>query len=608
MPNGFEAFASNAIALGNTWRERRKERKLADALVKFDDDPDAAIAGVTRADPIVGWNMRTQVQNQATAAAEAKRARTTDALKTVTGLLGPVAMDPNATPESLATAYDSIMPILSDGLGMSPEEIVKWKDMFVKNPAILKDIEDKANVVAPGSAVVRGGREIYRNPYPDSVLQVVRGDGGRDVIQVPRSYGGTPMTAPATGAMPPSFEQLSGGGGVSSTTAIAAALMPALVQQETGGRPGIKGPPTKYGRAVGLAQTLPVTAQAMAQKLGLPWRPDLLEATTEEGAQYQFALGQAYLQEGLEKYGGDPAKALMYYHGGPDERLWGPKTRRYARETLARLQGGGQGGGYRGFGGVPETGPVTRPAGGAAPFYTTPGKPAAGPGATGSVLTRQEVDELGLSQSVRWQRTKNGEIKPIGGANLLNKVQKQDQIYESITANTKRMEDSARKLLTHPGLERSAGAMSYVPSVRGGRAADFEKNLEALKSKIGFTILNDMRQMSPTGGALGNVSNFEVETLQRNIAALDVSQSPAQLRANIKEIVDYAAQLRQRYQRAYKLDRSKTGYNDEAQRGGTTAPPRGAVDMLRSNPSPQRRQQFDAIFGPGAAKRVLGGK
>jgi hypothetical protein len=36
------------------------------------------------------------------------------------------------------------------------------------------------------------------------------------------------------------------------------------------------------------------------------------------------------------------------------------------------------------------------------------------------------------------------------------------------------------------------------------------------------------------------------------------------------------------------------------------APPAPAIEMLKANPSPQTRQQFDQIFGPGAADRVLG--
>jgi hypothetical protein len=84
---------------------------------------------------------------------------------------------------------------------------------------------------------------------------------------------------------------------------------------------------------------LPKTAQAMAAKLNVPWRPELMTGTTPEAEQYQTTLGRAYFDEGMQKYGGDPRKALMYYHGGPDESLWGPKTNAYADAVLARAGG-----------------------------------------------------------------------------------------------------------------------------------------------------------------------------------------------------------------------------------------------------------------------------
>lgn len=117
----------------------------------------------------------------------------------------------------------------------------------------------------------------------------------------------------------------------------------ALIAQESGGRPGVTGPQTPYGRAQGMTQMLPATAQGMAQKLGVAWRPDLMTGTSPEAAQYQQQLGRAYFEEGLQKYGGDVQKALMYYHGGPNEAIWGPKTHAYAQNVLARVQGAPQG-------------------------------------------------------------------------------------------------------------------------------------------------------------------------------------------------------------------------------------------------------------------------
>jgi len=117
----------------------------------------------------------------------------------------------------------------------------------------------------------------------------------------------------------------------------ASAAMPALIAQESGGKAGVLGPPTRYGRAQGLTQMLPATAQATAQKLGMPWRPELMTASTPEAADYQRALGQGYLQEGIDKTG-SVEDGLRYYHGGPDRKQWGPKTEAYAQQVSSRMQ------------------------------------------------------------------------------------------------------------------------------------------------------------------------------------------------------------------------------------------------------------------------------
>ena len=113
-------------------------------------------------------------------------------------------------------------------------------------------------------------------------------------------------------------------------------VMPALWQQESGGRPGIRGPQTKYGQALGIGQTLPGTAREMAQKLGLPWKPELLTGTDPNAANYQKQLSAAYFTEGLNKTG-NMRDALHFYHGGPNRKLWGPKTRSYANSVLGRI-------------------------------------------------------------------------------------------------------------------------------------------------------------------------------------------------------------------------------------------------------------------------------
>lgn len=108
--------------------------------------------------------------------------------------------------------------------------------------------------------------------------------------------------------------------------------MPALIHQESGG----DGTARSYKGALGSTQMLPGTAKLMADKIGLPFRPNLLRSNAPEALRYQRALGEAYLKEGFEVTG-NLRDALHYYHGGPDRSQWGPKTRAYARSIMARL-------------------------------------------------------------------------------------------------------------------------------------------------------------------------------------------------------------------------------------------------------------------------------
>lgn len=60
--------------------------------------------------------------------------------------------------------------------------------------------------------------------------------------------------------------------------------------------------------------------------------------------------------------------------------------------------------------------------------------------------------------------------------------------------------------------------------------------VDTLKSNISFDTLQQMRDLSPTGGALGQVSNIELDMLMKNIGALDPSSPDFQ--ANLQHVVN----------------------------------------------------------------------
>ena len=80
---------------------------------------------------------------------------------------------------------------------------------------------------------------------------------------------------------------------------------------------------------------------------------------------------------------------------------------------------------------------------------------------------------------------------------------------------------------------------SLLRNVPGTKARDFEAKLDTLKANIGFDRLQKMRDESPTGGALGQVSEMELRQLNAALGSLDQSQSPEQLRENLLRIRDH---------------------------------------------------------------------
>lgn len=77
---------------------------------------------------------------------------------------------------------------------------------------------------------------------------------------------------------------------------------------------------------------------------------------------------------------------------------------------------------------------------------------------------------------------------------------------------------------------------SVMDSVPGTAAHDLKNTLMTIKANIGFDKLQDMRDNSPTGGALGQVSEFENRLLQSVNGALEQSQTRQQLVDNLERV------------------------------------------------------------------------
>ena len=83
-----------------------------------------------------------------------------------------------------------------------------------------------------------------------------------------------------------------------------------------------------------------------------------------------------------------------------------------------------------------------------------------------------------------------------------------------------------------------AGAFEWVPGSPPKRLAGY---LNTIRANVAFNELQQMRRNSPTGGALGNVSDADMRLLQSTLATLDQQASPEDLRralATIKRVTE----------------------------------------------------------------------
>jgi hypothetical protein len=74
-------------------------------------------------------------------------------------------------------------------------------------------------------------------------------------------------------------------------------------------------------------------------------------------------------------------------------------------------------------------------------------------------------------------------------------------------------------------------------------ARDVAADIESLAGNIAYSELQKMRQASPTGGAIGQVSDFETKLLSGVIGSVRQDQSEANLRRNLTTIRESAARI-----------------------------------------------------------------
>jgi hypothetical protein len=156
----------------------------------------------------------------------------------------------------------------------------------------------------------------------------------------------------------------------------------------------------------------------------------------------------------------------------------------------------------------------------------------------------------------------SGKMSPASAQESLppKEIQKREaalpQATSAVTGFEKKADSFVKDLTAlrdHPGLSEITGiAAGRLPGITAaGRAA--QALYDKVVAKGGFQALQDLRDASKTGGALGNVSNQEGKQLTASFSAIDRRQNAEDVKAAIEQTIGDVQGTKTRMREAYDL-------------------------------------------------------
>lgn len=113
-----------------------------------------------------------------------------------------------------------------------------------------------------------------------------------------------------------------------------------------------------------------------------------------------------------------------------------------------------------------------------------------------------------------------------------NKARQTEAVADVVTGKI----EEARQNIKDAFLPTTGFIGQQLQDVGGTAAHNLQQTLATIQTNIGFQELQKMRDNSPTGGALGQVTVPEIEMLQSTLASVKQSQTEEQLRQNLDQL------------------------------------------------------------------------